>query len=247
MTSAAVPNPAVPPLLSSGWLTADTSAQVATGHVPVTADNTAPLPDPVVPTSPAVIAPGAVPGPGPAAEAWTPTSSFPWPALAPDGDGVVAVTPGMTGNGNTNDDPSWLPAYDGPRLAYGGAYAEDVMQGGLDATAQQVTPEGFNVMTPGANMGYERTDLRLMGNNSPGYVNTWWRNQAVTPPVKTANQFTAQPLAAMNGELGTLPSYANLRLSNSGGTAYYVGGPQAPQVSQALPAAGSTDPAAGWA
>lgn len=251
MATAATPNTAVPSLLSPGWLTADTSAMQATGRVPVTQDNTSGLPNPQVPVSDDVISYGTVPGPGQAGEAWVTSSEFPWPALAPDGDGVVAVTPGMTGNGNDNDDPSGLPGYDGPQLRYGNAYTNSAQQGGLDAVAQQTTAWGFNVMNPGANMGYQRTETRLMGNTSPGYwtgANFWQPIRSVTPAVKTANQFTQQPLTSMTGETIPLPAYADLSMANSGGTAYFVEGPQAPQVSEATPSQYlNPDPAAVWA
>lgn len=247
MRSTATPNQVVAPLLSPGWLSADTSAQQATGRVPVTADDTAPLPNPAVPVGDDVVDYGQLPGPGDAGEAWSTTTDFPWPAVPANGDGIVAVTPGSTGNGNGNDDPSGMPGYDGPRLAYGGAYADITQQGGLDATAQQTTAWGFNVMTPGANMGYQRNETRMLGNRSPGYVNVWNKIRSVVPARKTANQFTAAPLTSMAGEPGTLPPFASLGLSNSGGPAYYVDGPAAPQVSQAAPTGTAADPAAGWA
>lgn len=247
MATAVTPNTAVPPLLAPGWLSADTSAQTATGRVPVTADDTQPLPNPQVPVADGVIDPGTAPGPGGAGEAWVTSSEFPWPAVSPNGDGIVAVTPGMTGNGNDNDDPAGLPGYDGPRLSYGGAYADVTQQGGLDAVAQQTTAWGFNVVRPGANMGYQRNETRMLGNRSPGYVNVWRKIFTVVPARKTANQFTAQPLSDMTGEPGTLPPFASLGLANSGGPAYYVDGPAAPQVSQAVPQGVVADPAAGWA
>lgn len=249
MASAATPNTAVPSLLSPGWLTADTSAQTATGHVPVISDNTEPLPNPQVPVSGSVVDPGMTPGPGGAGEAWVTSSEFPWPAVADSGDGVVAVVPGMTGNGNDNDDPSGLPGYDGPNLRYGGAYTDTTQQGGLDGVAQQTTAWGFNVVRPGANMGYERNETRLMGNTSPGYVNVWNTITQVVPAKKVANMFTQQPLTDMTGEVIPLPAYANLGLANSGGQAYYVNGPEAPNVQNVdgVIGTGPQDPAAGWA
>jgi len=155
----------------------------------------------------------------------------------------------MTGDGNDNDDPSGMPGYDGPRLSYGGAYANTADQGGLDAVAQKTTEWGFNEVQPGANVGYERIETRLLGNTSKGYVNVWSPIRNVTPPVKTANQFTAQPFTNMDGSEGTLPAYADLSLANSGGPAYYVNGPAAPDVSDAQPSANyyAPDPAIGWA
>lgn len=247
MASAATPNTAVPSLLSPGWLTADTSAQTATGKVPVTSDNTDPLPNPQVPVSDGMIDPGMAPGPGGAGEAWVTSSEFPWPDVASSPDGVVAVVPGMTGNGNDNDDPAGLPGYDGPSLRYGGAYTDTAQQGGSDALAQQTDTLGFNVLRPGANMGYQRNETRLMGNRAAGYVNIWNKIIQVVPARKTANQFTQQPLTDMTGQPGTLPPYANLGLANSGGEAYYVNGPEAPEVSEAAPVGAVSDPAAGWA
>lgn len=249
MASTATPNGAVPSLLSPGWLTFDASAQQSTGRVAVTTDNTAGLPNPQVPVNDEVVEPDYAPDAGGAGEAWTPTTAFPWPAVAPTGDGIVAVVPGMTGNGNDNDDPSGMPGYDGPNLRYGGAYADTGDQGGSDAVAQQTDTLGFNVLRPGANMGYQRHETRLMGNRAPGYVNIWQRIWNVTPMVKTANPFTQQPLTTMAGDEIPLPAYADLgSLANSGGQAYYVNGPEAPQVSEAVPAAAaSADPAAGWA
>lgn len=240
---------AVPPLLSPGWLTADTTGQERSGRIPVTQDNDATIPNPPVPTADGVFDTDlAGIDAGGAGEPWQPSASFPWPSTPASGDGVVAVVPGMTGDGNDNDDPSGLPGYDGPRLKYGGAYALHEDQGGLDAVAQRTTSWGFNEVQPGANMGYKRTETRLMGNTSPGYVNIWRRIWNVTPPVKTANQFTAQPFTNMDGSEGTLPPYASLSLANSGGQAYYVNGPAAPQTDQATPAQYEVpDPAAGWA
>jgi hypothetical protein len=244
-----VPNGAVSSLLSSGWLTADTSGQQSSGRIPVTQDDTASLPNPQVPVQDGVIDLD-IEGvdAGGAGEPWGPASSFPWPATPTSGDGVVTVMPGMTGDGNDNDDPAGMPGYDGPQLAYGGAYADTQQQGGLDAVAQRTDSWGFNEVQPGANMGYQRNETRLLGNKSQGYVNTWNQIWNVTPPVKTANMFTAQPFTNMDGSEGSLPQYANLALSNSGGAAYYVNGPEAPQVSEAAPAQYTVaDPAAGWA
>lgn len=248
MASNAVPNAAVPSLLSSGWLTADTSGPESTGRVAVTADNTADLPNPQVPVNDESVEPGLAPGPGEVGEPWVPTTDFPWPAVSSSGDGVVAILPGMTGNGNDNDDPSGMPGYDGPNLSYGGAYAGVEDQGGNDALAQQTDTLGFNVLQPGANMGYQRQETRLLGNKSPGYVNVWNRIWNTVPMVKTANQFTQQPLTSMAGDEIPLPAYADLgSLANSGGQAYYVNGPEAPQVSEAAPSGSVADPAAGWA
>lgn len=247
--STMVPNGAVQPLLSPGWLTADTTGQQRSGRIPVTQDDTAGLPNPQVPVQDGVIDLD-VQGvdAGAAGEAWGPTTSFPWPATPSTGAGVVAVTPGMTGDGNDNDDPAGMPGWDGPQLKYGGAYANHEPQGGLDAVAQATDSWGFNQVRPGANMGYERNETRLMGNTSRGYINVWRPIWNVTPPVKTANQFTAQPFHNMDGSEGSLPAYANLGLSNSGGAAYYVNGPEAPQVSEATPAQYIVaDPTAGWA
>lgn len=249
MASAATPNTAVPSLLSPGWLSADTSAQTATGRVPVTSDNTTPIPNPQVPVSDTVVEPGTAPSPGAAGEAWVTSSEFPWPDVAASGDGVVAVTPGMTGNGNDNDDPSGLPGYDGPSLRYGGAYTDTTLQGGNDALAQQTDTLGFNVLRPGANMAYQRSETRLMGNTSPGYVNIWRKIVQVVPARKVANPYTQQPLTDMTGQQIPLPAYANLGLANSGGQAYYVNGPQAPftEAAGAVVGTESLDPAAGWA
>jgi hypothetical protein len=248
MASSAVPNSAVPSLLAPGWLTADTSGPQSTGRVAVTADNTSGLPNPTVPTGDEQVTPGTAPGPGAVGEPWTPTTSFPWPAVPDSGDGIVAVVPGMTGNGNGNDDPVGWPGYDGPFMKYEGAYASAQEQGGLDAVAQLTDGYGFNQVRPGANMGYQRHETRLLGNTSPGYVNVWNKIWNAVPMVKTANQFTQQPLTSMTGDEIPLPAYADLgSLSNSGGPAYYVNGPEAPQVSEAAPAASPADPAAGWA
>ena len=248
MTSSAVPNSAVPSFLAPGWLTADTSGPERTGRVAVTADNTAGLPNPVVTTGAEAVMPNEAPGPGDVGEAWVPTTDFPWPAVSSSGDGVVAVLPGMTGNGNGNDDPSGLPGYDGPNLSYGGAYASTQGQGGLDAVAQLTDGYGFNQVRPGANMGYQRQETRLLGNTAPGYVNVWNRIWNAVPMVKTALPFTQQPLLDPSGSEIPLPAYADLgSLANSGGQAYYVNGPEAPKVSEATPVGLSADPAAGWA
>lgn len=240
-------NSMVSPMLSSGWLTADTSGPDASGRVAVTQDNDTALPNPQVPTQDSAVDTDLYGlNAGPNAEEWDTTTSFPWPSVAESHDGVVAVTPGMTGNGNTNDDPMGLPGYDGPFPNYSGAYVQTVDQGGLDAVAQRTDSWGFNEMQPGANMGYERMDTRLIGNTSPGYVNVWSPIWNVTPPVKTANQFTQQPLTDMGN---SLPPYASLDLANSGGTAYYLDGPVAPQTVAAGAVQGTeaADPAAGWA
>lgn len=245
----ATPNGAVGPLLGSGWLTVDQSAQQATGRVPVTADDTAGLPNPQVPVNDDLIDYDMfgldAGGPG---EGWVPTTDFPWPSTPASGDGVVAVLPGATGNQNDNDDPTGMPGYDGPRAAYGGAYANTTEDTGYDAVAQKTNAWGFNEQQPGANMGYVRQETRLMGNTTPGYVNIWRKIWQVSPSVKTANQFTAQPFTNMDGTEGSLPEYANLGLANSGGVAYYVNGPEAPNVQEAMPVSGGGyDPAAGWA
>lgn len=248
MSSASVPNAALPSLLTPGWLTADSTGPQRSGRIAVTADDTDQLPNPQVPVSDGVIDTYAAPGAGPVGEGWVPTTDFPWPVTPSNGDGIVAVVPGATGNSNDNDDPSGLPGWDGPQLSYGGAYTDTVQQGGNDAVAQQTTAWGFNVMQPGSNMGYQRNDTRMMGNDSPGYINVWNPIRNVTPAVKTANQFTQQPLTDMAGNAGTLPPYGNLSLANSGGPAYYVNGPEAPQTDEASPAQyQAPDPAAGWA
>lgn len=251
MASNATPNGVVPSMLSSGWLTFNDSVQQATGHVAVTSDNDATIPNPEVPINDGVVDydPFGLDA-GAIGEGWIPTGSFPWPALASSGNGVVAVTPGMTGNGNDNDDPTGMPGYDGPTAKFGGAYSMVDTQTGYDAVAQQTDNYGFNVLRPDSNMGYQRTETRLIGNSTPGYVNIWNKIWNVSPMVKTANQFTAQPFTNMDGTMGTLPAYADLGLANSGGPAYFVNGPEAPSVSNATPTVSgsySPDPAAGWA
>ena len=242
MASASVPNGVVPALVSAAWLTADTSLAQRSGRKAVTADNDTTIPnpqvevnDPVIDNDPFTVGAGGV------GESWEPTSGFPWPALAENGSGVVAVTPGMTGNGNDNDDPSGLPGYDGPQMLYRGAYNQTTTATGHDALAQTTDTHGWNQYNV-ANGGYQQNRVAI-GNKAPGYVNWWRKIWTVTPPVKTANQFTAQPVGG-----NSLPAYADLSLSNSGGPAYYVNGPQAPQVSQAAPPASYTveDPTAGW-
>lgn len=249
MASNATPNSVVPSMLSSGWLTFDDSVQQATGRVAVTQDNDATIPNPQVPINDGVIDydlfgldAGAI------GESWVPTASFPWPSLAGTGNGVVAVTPGMTGNGNGNDDPAGMPGYDGPTAKFGGAYSVVDTQTGNDAVAQQTDNLGFNILRPDSNMGYQRAETRLIGNDTLGYINVWDTIWNVSPMVKTANQFTAQPFTNMDGTEGTLPAYADLALSNSGGTAYFINGPEAPNVTNAVPTVSdSPDPAAGWA
>lgn len=241
-------NGAVQPMLGSGWLTADTSAQESTGRVAVTDDNTSGLPNPEVPVNDDLIEYETFGlDAGGVGEGFVTTASFPWPAVPKSGNGVVAVVPGSTGNGNDNDDPSGMPGYDGPRPSYSGAYTGTEDLGLNDAVAQQTDTLGFNVLRPGANMGYRRTDTRLLRNLAMGYVNTWRQIWNVTPPVKTANQFTAQPFTNMDGSEGTLPAYANLAMANSGGTAWYVNGPEQPATQEAAPSGEVSDPAAGWA
>lgn len=236
--------------LEPGWLTASVDPQKSTGAVAVTSDNDTTIPNPQVPVGDGQVAPedlsrGLSGGPG---GAWVPSSSFPWPATPASGDGIVTVMPGAVGNGNGNDDPAGMPGYDGPALAYGGAYVQQETQGGLDAVAQRTTAWGFDDLQPGANMGYERIETRLIGNRAPGYVNTWWPVWNATPMRKTALPFTDRPRRNLDGTETPLPAYADLSLANSGGAAYYLNGPAAPQVSEAAPGASSSyDPAAAWA
>jgi len=90
MASTAAPNGVVPSLLSSGWLTADTTGQQSSGRVPVTSDNDSTIPNPQVPIQDGVIDLD-IEGlnAGGIGEPWEPTTNFPWPATPASGTALL--------------------------------------------------------------------------------------------------------------------------------------------------------------